>query len=213
MATREPRARSAPTSAFVNVDLPTPGLPVIPKMCARPVCGASADITSRSAGWPSSTSEINRATARGEPALAASTRAGTSTGLLAIIQSSALKSASRSLPGNAHDQCVSLPAAAAERGHTDAATTALELQDQVQGDPGPRHADGVSEGDRASVDVDPVRVDPKKLGGSQAHRGEGLVDLDQVQIGGADALLRTGRHDGLSRLRLQPGVRAGDDPM
>jgi hypothetical protein len=66
------------------VDLPTPGLPVIPMMCARPVCGASAAITSRSAGWPSSTNEISRATARGAPALAASTRAGTSTDLRAI---------------------------------------------------------------------------------------------------------------------------------
>src|SRR5665647_3136032 len=156
MPPRLPRALSAPTSALVIVDLPTPGLPVMPKMCARPVCGARAAITSRSAGWPSSTSEMSRATARGAPALAASTRAGTSTGLLAIIQSSALKSASRSLPGNTHDQCVSLPAAAAERGHTDAATTALELQDEVQGDPGPRHTDGVADGDRASVDVDLV---------------------------------------------------------
>ena len=43
------------------------------------LCGASAAITSRSAGWPSSTSEISRATARGDPALADSTRAGTST--------------------------------------------------------------------------------------------------------------------------------------
>ena len=64
--------------------MPTPGLPVIPMMWARPLYGASAAITSRRAGEPSSTSEIRRATARGDPALAASTRAGTSTGRRAM---------------------------------------------------------------------------------------------------------------------------------
>src|SRR5665647_471195 len=192
MPTRLPRALSAPTSALVIVDLPTPGLPVMPKMCARPVCGARAAITSRSAGWPSSTSEMSRATARGAPALAASTRAGTSTGLLAIIKGSTLRSASRSLLGDAHDQCVSLPAATAESGRTDAATTAFELQHEVQGNPGPGHADGVPDGDRASIDVDLVCVDPENLRGGQPHRGEGLVDLDQVEVPRADALLRTG---------------------
>src|SRR5665647_3380616 len=228
MPTRLPRARKAPTTALVNVNLPTPGLPVTPRMCARPVCGARADITSRSAAWPSSTIEISRATARGAPALAASTRAGTSTDLLAIMETSGSESTSestsemgicvgvitgKSLPGNAHDQCVPLPAATAESGHTHAAAATLELQDEVQGYTGPRHADGVPDGDRASVDVDLVCVDPKNFGGCQPHRGEGLVDLDQVEIGGADALLRTGPHDGMRGLTLQRGVRAGGDAM
>src|ERR1035437_7604216 len=203
MPTRLPRPRKAPTSAFVKVDLSTPGLPVMPKMCARPVCCASAAITSRRAGWPSSTSEISRATARGAPALAASTRAGTSTGLLAIMKSSAWRPALSSLLGNAHDQCVSLPATTAQGSRTDTATTAFELKDKVQGDPGPRHADGVPDGDGASVDVDLVGVDPQKLGGCQPHRGERLVDLNQVEIGGGDALLGTGRHNGPGRLTLQ----------
>src|SRR5664280_1530387 len=181
MPTRLPRPRKAPTRALVKVDLPTPGLPVIPKMCARPVCGASVAITSRSAGWPSSTSEISRATARGAPALAASTRAGTSTGRDAITSSSALMS----LLGNANDQGVSLPPAPAQSGRSDTATTPFELQDKVQGDPCPRHADGVSDRDRASVDVDLVFVDPQKFGGRQADGSKCLVDLHQVQVRGS----------------------------
>src|SRR5450631_245850 len=203
--TRLPRARKAPTIALVKVDLPTPGLPVMPKMCARPVWGARADITSRNAGWPSSTNEISRATARGAPALAASTRAGTSTDLLAISESSLL--------GDANDQGIALPATTAQGGRTHAATTALELQHQVQRDAGPRHADRVPDCDRATVDVHLVGVDAQKLGGCQPDRRKCLVDLDELKIGGADALLRTGRRDGLRRLTLQRGVRAGHDAM
>ena len=64
--TRRPaRAAARATSAEVVVDLPTPGEPVSPTTWARPAYGASAAITSRSAGRASSTSEISRATARG----------------------------------------------------------------------------------------------------------------------------------------------------
>src|SRR5674476_1114265 len=191
MPTRLPRARKAPTTALVNDHLPTPRLRASPLMAARPGCDDRADITHRSAGWPSSTSEISRATARGAPALAASTRAGTSTDLPAISEISGLEPAwnptLNSLLGNAHDQCVSLPPAAAQSGHPHAATTAFELQDKVQGDPGPRHADGVPDSDRASVDVDLVRVDAKEFGGCQSHCGERLVDLDLVEINEAFA--------------------------
>src|SRR5450631_2325537 len=112
--------------------------------------------------------------ARGAHALAASTRAGTSANLPASIEHSAVESALR----NAHDERVSLPATTAQGRRAHAATTALELKDQVQRDPGPRHADRVPDRDRASVDVDLVRVDPQKPGGCQPHRGERLVDLD-----------------------------------
>src|SRR5665811_1972176 len=67
--TRLPALRIAVTSADVEVDLPTPGEPVIPTMWARPVCGASAALTSRSCGDASSTIEISRATARASPCL------------------------------------------------------------------------------------------------------------------------------------------------
>ena len=77
--TRCPAARWAVTRALVVVDLPTPGAPVTPTTCARPASGAISAITSRRAGWASSTSEISRATARGRPSLAWATREGTST--------------------------------------------------------------------------------------------------------------------------------------
>ena len=69
--------RSAVTSAEVDVDLPTPGEPVMPMIWACPVCGASRSATSRSAGEASSTSEISRATARASPACARSTSSAT----------------------------------------------------------------------------------------------------------------------------------------
>src|SRR5205085_679303 len=103
---------SCETSALVEVDLPTPGDPVMPMTCALPVWGASAAITSRSRGDSSSTSEIRRATARASPARARSTRLGTSC--------SALR--------DTHDQGIALPAAAAQGGRADAATAALELE-------------------------------------------------------------------------------------
>ena len=51
--TRRCCARSSRTSSDVVVDLPTPGGPVSPTTCARPVYGASAAATSRSSGPPS----------------------------------------------------------------------------------------------------------------------------------------------------------------
>ena len=58
--------------------------------------------------------------------------------------------------GHAHDQRVALAAAAAQRGRTDAATAALQLEREVQHEPGAGHADRVAERDRAAVDVDLV---------------------------------------------------------
>jgi hypothetical protein len=61
-----PRRRGSPTSAVGRRRLARrPAHPVSPITCARPAYGASAAITSRSAGRASSTSEISRATARG----------------------------------------------------------------------------------------------------------------------------------------------------
>src|SRR3954447_16749625 len=128
--TRLPLARSSLTSALVDVDLPTPGEPLMPMTWRLPVCGASAAITSRSWGDSSSTSEIRRATARASPARARSTRSG--------IDWSALR--------DTHDQGVALPTATAEGGGTDAATATLELEREVQDHAGAGHADGVAQG-------------------------------------------------------------------
>jgi hypothetical protein len=138
---------------------------------ARPVWGASAAITSRRAGWASSTSEISRATARADPALAAAT---------------------------------------AQRGGADAAAAPTELEGEVQHEPRTGHADRVAEGDGATVDVHLLRVEAELLGRGQPDRGEGLVDLDEVEVGGRDALLLAGARDGVGRLLLQAGVGAGD---
>ena len=69
-------AQARVTSAVVVVDLPTPGAPVTPTTHAEPACGASAAITSRSSGEASSTSEISRATARGDPSRASRDQRG-----------------------------------------------------------------------------------------------------------------------------------------
>src|SRR5665811_2633223 len=109
--TRLPALRIAVTSADVEVDLPTPGEPVIPTMWARPVCGASAALTSRSCGDASSTIEISRATARASPACARSTSSGTEIArLYRFVTTAALAL------GHAHDQSVALAATAAEGG-------------------------------------------------------------------------------------------------
>src|SRR5690606_8255050 len=135
------------------------------------------------AGWAFSTRVISRPRARGEPALACSTRAGTSTTRRdRIPETGLLWSALR--PGDAHDEGVALSAAAAQRGRTDPAAATLQLQRQVQQDPRSGHADRVAERDRAAVDVDLVRVQAQLLGRRQTDGREGLVDLDQVQVAG-----------------------------
>ncbi len=73
----------------------------------------------------------------------------------------------RSLLGDAHDQCVALTATTAKGGRANTATATLQLQGEVQRDAGPRHADGVPDRDRASIDVDLVGVDAELFGGRQ----------------------------------------------
>src|SRR5689334_8547373 len=153
--TRRSAFRSSPTSAFVEVDLPTPGDPVMPTTWAWPAWGASAAITSRSSGDSSSTSEISRATARGSPSRARATRSGT------LCPSLAVDRRATSGGGDAHDQGVALAAATAQRGRADATTATLELQRQVQHDAGTGHADRVAERDRTAVDVDLLVREPE----------------------------------------------------
>ena len=63
-----PSERTLPTSAETRVDFPTPGAPVTPTTCARPVSGKSRRTSSRASGSPCSTSEIACASARVSPA-------------------------------------------------------------------------------------------------------------------------------------------------
>src|SRR5690606_30018387 len=111
------------------------------------------------------------------------------------------------------DERVTLTAAATEGRGTDAATAPLELERQVEGDARAGHANGMAHGDRATVDVDLLRVQTQLLGRRQADSGEGLVDLDEVEVADLDALLRARGRDGTGRLALQGRVGAGDDTV
>src|SRR5882757_6602218 len=208
--TRLPCLRRALTSADVDVDLPTPGDPVSPTTWARPVCGASAVATSRSLGLASSTIEISRATALGSLSCARATRSETlywrGIDLLCPIARSA---------GRRHveHQGVSLPAAPTQRRHARAATPATQLQREVQRDARARHPDRMAQGDSPSVDVDFLRIHAEFASGDEAHRGECLVDLEQIQVGGLDPLLAASRDDRVRRLLVQARVGARDDAV
>jgi hypothetical protein len=143
-------------------------------------------------GWQSSTSEISRATARGRPCLCLRDQGGDVDGeALAAHRAgdASADGACSGLRGHADDERVALTAATAEGSRADAAAATLELVGQVQGDAGTGHAERVAHGDGATVGVDLVLGDAELLGGDEADRGEGLVDLDEVEVGGRDALL------------------------
>ena len=76
------------------------------------------------------------------------------------------------------------PATAQGRGPGTAAATA-QLHGKGQDDPRAAHPDRMAEGDGAPVDVDAVQRDVEVTHGSEGHRGERLVDLDEVQVGHA----------------------------
>src|SRR5918992_3424332 len=190
--TRLPCALKAVTSALVEVDFPTPGEPVSPMIRAAPASGVSAAVTSRSRGDAFSTSEISRATARGEPSTARPTRSVTSTSRIDV-----------------EDEGVALTAAAAQGGRADAAAAAPQFVHDVQGEAGARHPDRVAEGDRAAVDVDLLGADAEIAHGLDGHRGERLVDLDQVEGADVHAGLAERVLERVRRLGLQRVVRAG----
>src|SRR5215207_7294571 len=201
--TRVPWARRAVTSADVDVDLPTPGAPVTPTKWARPVCGVSAALTSRTSGERSSTSEISRATARASPAWARST--SSATGMARLTRDTASASALR----HADDEGVALAAATTQAGGSDAASAAPELEREVQDDAGATRADRMTERDRTAVDVDLVLGDSERTGALDANRCECLVELEQIDVGDADALLGRRAVDRVGGLHLQARVGAG----
>src|SRR6059058_3302186 len=92
----------------------------------------------------------------------------------------------------AHEGGVTLAAAAAQRGRAELAAAAAQLVHERDDEPGPRHADRVAECDGAAVDVHDVVVDVEVLHGGETDGGEGLVDLEKIDVG--DRLV-----DGLER--------------
>src|SRR3954468_15809892 len=210
--TRRPPARNCRTSSLVVVDLPTPGEPVSPTTWACPEYGASAAATSGSAGSPFSTRLISRATERASPSRARATRVGTSCRRLTLNgppRSWRARRKAGSRGGHLDDQRVALPAATTQTGRAQTAAAALELQRQGQHQPGAGHADRVTERDRPAVDVDDLARDAELAHRLDAHLGERLVDLDQVEVGHGLAGLGQRVLDGVGRLGLQRAVRAG----
>src|SRR5690606_41702933 len=92
----------------------------------------------------------------------------------------------------------------AQRGQALACIAALHLMQQGHQDPTARPANGVSQGDRATIDVDLVQIPAQLAGDGQRLGGESFVGFDQVQFldlpaGLAQAALgradRTDAHD------------------
>src|SRR5947209_10938307 len=100
------------------------------------------------------------------------------------------------------DHRVALAAAGADRGAPEAATAAAQLEHQRAEDPCSRGADRVAERNRSAVHVDLVLVDAQHPHRVEGDRGEGLVDLPQVDVVRLQAGL-------LERLRRRFGWRAG----
>src|ERR1044072_5366239 len=91
------------------------------------------------------------------------------------------------------------------------AAAAAQLTDQGGGEASAGAAERVAEGDRAAVDVELLFVDAELAGAGEHLRGEGLVELDQVDLLEGE----TGRVEraGNRQRRADPhvgGVDAGD---
>ena len=87
--------------------------------------------------------------------------------------------------GDPDEQGIALPAAAAQGRGTDASAATLQLEGQVENDAGTRHADGMAQRDGTAVDIDDVIGDLERAHGHDADCGEGLVELEQVDVGDA----------------------------
>src|SRR5699024_1168576 len=103
----------------------------------------------------------------------------------------------------------------AQGGEAVAALACAEAVEQGGGHAGAGGAPGVAERDRPAVDVELVVVDAEILGGRQHLRGEGLVELDQVDVVDGHVGERerpTGRLDGPEPhdLGADPGDAGGD---
>src|SRR5690606_12294939 len=158
----------------------------------RPAKGTSAALICGSRSDSVSTRLMSRATDLVSRARARETRSSTS-GLR-----------------DTHDQRVALAAATAEGGGADATTTALEFEGEREHDAGTAHAERVTHGDGTTVDVDDLGIDTELARRRDADGRERLVDLDEVEVGGRDALLLAGLRDGARRLQLEGGVGASD---
>src|SRR5258708_6045782 len=96
------------------------------------------------------------------------------------------------------------------------AAPAFELVEELDGELGAGAAEGVAEGNRAAVDVDLLLVEAKLADDRERLRGEGLVQLDQVDIRKREpSELERPRHRGdrtnSHDLRSHPGDGEADE--
>src|SRR4029453_18955018 len=106
-------------------------------------------------------------------------------------------------------ECVALAAARADRCEPEAAAVTPELVDHRREDPSAGGADGMSQGDRATVHVHPLRVDVEHPGRVHDHGREGLFQLDALDVSDRLARLVEGDPPGLRRRPGQVGEVVG----
>ena len=97
-----------------------------------------------------------------------------------------------------------LPATDAHRLDTEGLVVGLQVVQQGGGDAGTGHAERMTQGDGTTRDVELVVIDAEDIGRSENLHREGLVDLDEIDVGQrhaghlehlADGLDRTETHD------------------
>ena len=85
-----------------------------------------------------------------------------------------------------------MPRADAEGGEAGFLVAALDLVEEGAEDHRAGGAEGVAHGDGAAVDVDAGGVDVEGLQEAQHDGGEGLVDLEEVEVGDRPCRPRAG---------------------
>ena len=173
------RARAARDERGVGVDLPTPGEPVSPTTWACPACGASAAATSRSCGRVVlDQRDEPRDGARRRPLAGAASTEARGDGRRLAARPAGQADGTRRIraspwPPPPHSAAAPTPP-----------PRRLQLEREVQREPGAGHADRVAERDGAAVDVDAVLGRRRaRVIDCSADRRERLVDLDQVEVG------------------------------
>src|SRR3954447_8997849 len=86
--------------------------------------------------------------------------------------------------------CLALAHADAEGREAVPAAATPELVQQAHDETGAAHPERVAERDRAAVHVDALGIEAELADHDQALRGEGLVQLDEVDVGDGDARAR-----------------------
>src|SRR5680860_1120464 len=111
------------------------------------------------------------------------------------------------------DYGVALASAGADRGDAEPAAATTELVDERTDYARAGGADRVTEGDRAAVDVDVLLIDAEHPHRVERDRGEGLVDLPDVDVLGSLADLLQGLPGGVGGGLGEVGEVVGDGPV